>query len=136
MIFLLSLEKSYYKANSYYRKRKVKRAKMIMFLANILHSSDIDYRANIDKNVKFGHRGIGIVIHRDAVIGKNCHIMHNTTLAAKNGKAPIIEDNVFIGLGSTILGGVRVGSNSTIGAMSLVVHNVIENSVAKGIPAK
>lgn len=47
-----------------------------------------------------------------------------------------IGDNVFIGMGTTILKGVTVGSNVIIGANSLVNKNIPDNCVAAGNPAK
>lgn len=47
-----------------------------------------------------------------------------------------IGDNVFIGSGTRILGGVNVGSNCIIGAGSLVIRDIPDNSVAAGVPAK
>jgi carbonic anhydrase/acetyltransferase-like protein (isoleucine patch superfamily) len=48
----------------------------------------------------------------------------------------IIQDNVFIGLNSTILKGVTIGSNTVIGAGSIVTHSIPANSVAAGNPCK
>ncbi|MCI8725455.1 MAG: acyltransferase [Hungatella sp.] len=47
-----------------------------------------------------------------------------------------IQDNVFIGAGSTILYGVMIGSNVIVGAGSLVNKDIPPNSVAGGVPAK
>lgn len=47
-----------------------------------------------------------------------------------------IVDNVFIGADSKILSNVRIGPNAVIGAGSIVTHDIPENSVAVGIPAK
>ena len=47
-----------------------------------------------------------------------------------------IQDNVFVGAGSTILYGVRIGSNVIVGAGSLVNKDVPSNSVVAGVPAK
>ena len=47
-----------------------------------------------------------------------------------------IEKNVSIGSGSVILGGVRIGENSIIGAGSVVTRNVKKNSIYFGNPAK
>ena len=51
--------------------------------------------------------------------------------------APIvIEDNVWIGANSTVLGGVTIGANSIIGAGSVVTHDIPSNCVAVGNPCK
>ncbi len=47
-----------------------------------------------------------------------------------------IQDNVFVGAGTTILYNVRIGSNVIIGAGSLVNKDVPSNSVVAGIPAR
>jgi acetyltransferase-like isoleucine patch superfamily enzyme len=48
----------------------------------------------------------------------------------------IIQDNVFIGTGVTILKGVNVGRNSVIGAMSLVLDDIQSDMIYGGVPAK
>jgi acetyltransferase-like isoleucine patch superfamily enzyme len=48
----------------------------------------------------------------------------------------IIEDNVWIGEGAAIMPNVTIGSNSIIGANSVVTHSFPSNSVIGGIPAK
>lgn len=47
-----------------------------------------------------------------------------------------IEDNVFIGSGTQILSNVRIGKNVIIGAGSLINHDIPDNSVAAGVPAR
>ncbi len=47
-----------------------------------------------------------------------------------------IGDNVFIGAESVVLPGVTIGNNVIIGANSTVTHNIPDNSVALGSPAK
>lgn len=51
-------------------------------------------------------------------------------------KPIIIGNNVHIGIGSTIMPGVRVGDNVIIGCSSVVTHDVPNNSVVAGVPAK
>lgn len=48
----------------------------------------------------------------------------------------IIEDNVWVGAGAVIALNVRIGRNSVIGANAFVNHDIPENSVAAGIPAR
>ena len=47
-----------------------------------------------------------------------------------------IGDNVFIGAETVVMPGVTIGSNVIIGANSTVIHDVPENSVVAGVPAK
>jgi len=48
----------------------------------------------------------------------------------------VIEDNCFIGINSIIMPRVTIGTNSIVGAGSIVTKNVPPNSVVAGIPAK
>ena len=49
---------------------------------------------------------------------------------------PTLGDNVIIGAGSKVLGPIYIGTNSKIGANSVVLKDVPEGSTAVGIPAK
>jgi serine O-acetyltransferase len=49
---------------------------------------------------------------------------------------PTIGDHVVIGAGSTILGPVEIGTNSKIGANSVVLESHASNSTIVGIPAR
>ena len=77
---------------------------------------------------RFAHSGLGCVIHERTIIGKNCKILQNVTMGGR-GKhgTPVIGDNVLIGAGATILGGVKIGDNAKIGAQALVMEDVGEN---------
>ena len=48
----------------------------------------------------------------------------------------VIEDNVWIGMESLILGGVTIGTNSVVAARSVVTKDVPENCMVAGNPAK
>lgn len=69
-------------------------------------------------------------------IGDNFSCIHCTTLGKKDGKRPIIGNNVTIGCHACIIGGVRVGNNVTIGAGSVVVKDIPDNAVVVGNPAR
>lgn len=48
----------------------------------------------------------------------------------------VIGNNVWIGYGTQVLGGVVIGDNSIIGAGSIVTKNIPDNEVWAGVPAK
>lgn len=92
---------------------------------------DISFRVEIGKGFYIGHFG-GIVIHGDAIIGKNCNISQGITIGVSNHGnkkgIPIIGDNVFIGPGAVLIGAIKIGNNVTIGANCFVNYNVPNNT--------
>lgn len=74
----------------------------------------------------------GIVIHPDAVIGPNCMIFHQVTLAG----AVVMGGHVDVGAGAKILGPVTIGDHARIGANAVVTSDVPEGATVAGIPAR
>ena len=70
----------------------------------------------------------GIVLTHEAVIGKNCTIFHQVTIGGGKGGAPVIGDDVMIGPGAKILGGVHIGNRVNIGANAVVVKDVPDDT--------
>ena len=58
-----------------------------------------------------------VMISHNARIGKNCTINHRVTIGEGKGGAPIIGDNVMIGTGANIIGGITIGNNVKIGSV-------------------
>lgn len=69
------------------------------------------------------------------IIGDNFSCLQSTTVGGKNGKRPVIGNNVILGANVTILGGVRIGNNVFVGAGSVVVKDIPSNCVVAGNPA-
>jgi serine O-acetyltransferase len=78
-----------------------------------------------------------IIIHRNCRIGHYCRIFHECTIGViekeKGINVPILGNNVYVGCKSLILGNVKVGNNSKIGAASVVLKDVPENSTVVGL---
>lgn len=98
----------------------------------------IPYEADIGKGTVIGYQGLGVVIHKRAVIGRNCSIGQNVTIGggARIPGVPTIGDNVHIGAGAVVVGGIHIGDNARIGANSFVNSDIPANCVAVGAPAK
>jgi serine O-acetyltransferase len=78
----------------------------------------------------------GIIVSDKASIGKNCRIHAGVNIGAHRGQAPTIGDNVYLGPGAKIVGGVHVGDGAVIGANAVVVKDVPPGVTVGGVPAK
>lgn len=94
--------------------------------------------ASIGVGVILGYQGLGIVVHKNAVIGDNVHIDQGVTIGgnAKVVGVPVIEDEVYIGAGAKILGPIRIGTGARVGANAVVLCDVPAHATAIGIPAR
>jgi serine O-acetyltransferase len=103
-----------------------------------LHSSHVPPEAEIGEGTMLGYGGIGVVIHKDAKIGRHCLISHEVTVGGRSGipGAPVIGDYVRIGAGAKILGNFHIGDFAVIGANSVVVKDVPPAAVVAGVPAR
>ena len=82
------------------------------------------------------HTGM-LQVHPHAIIGDRCGVMHNVTIGTNMGpECPVIGDDVFIGVGSSVLGGVTIGNDARIAGNTLVISDVPAGAVAMGVPAK
>lgn len=95
--------------------------------------------ARIGKGLVIDH-GMGTVIGETAEIGDNVLLYHNVTLGGVDLKRmkrhPTLEDCVVVGAGAQILGPIRIGAHSRIGANAVVVKDVPPNSVVVGVPGR
>ena len=93
--------------------------------------------ADIGPGLRIWHFG-NVIVHADVVMGANCTLRQGVTIGTRyqDGPVPRIGDNVDFGAYAQVLGGVRIGSNCRIGAMSVVLIDVPEGATAVGIPAR
>lgn len=125
------------RSNQLYKAGHRKIAKLIYIYLRVVFSCDILYSANIGENTVFKHHGLGVVINPDSVIGDNCVIYQNVSVAGRSGMPPpIIGNNVLLGANSLILGNVKIGDNVQVGAGCVVVKDIPANSVVVGNPAR
>lgn len=111
--------------------------KIVLWFIRIVFSCEIPVNVKIGKRTILKHNGLGVVIHEHAIIGEDVVIMQNVTIGGRNGRgAPTIGNNVFIGVGACILGNVKVGNYSSIGANAVVIMDIPDHAVAVGVPAK
>lgn len=113
-------------------------AQMLRGLVRIIFSADVPPQMQIGKGTVFTHDALGCVFHPDVKIGKNCKILHGVTMGGRAGHKglPIIGDNVVIGTHAQLIGNVKIGNNSIVGAGAIVTHDVPDNVVVVGNPAR
>lgn len=105
-------------------------------LIRVIYSCELPPSVQIGRNTLFVHNGLGCVIHQDAIIGDNCKIYQNVSIAGRNNRGgPVIKDNVMIGCGACVLGGVIVEDDSMVGANAVVIHDVPIGCTVVGVPA-
>ncbi len=106
-------------------------------VARLLTGIEIHPAAKIGRRLFIDH-GMGVVIGETAIVGDDVTLYQGVTLGGtgkEHGKRhPTIEDSVVVGGGAKILGNITVGKNCRIGAGSVVLRNVPENSTVVGVP--
>jgi serine O-acetyltransferase len=105
--------------------------------ARFLTAIEIHPGAKIGRRLFIDH-GLGVVIGETAIVGNDVTLYQGVTLGGtgkEHGKRhPTIEDSVVVGSGAKILGNITVGRNCRIGAGSVVLRNVPEDSTVVGVP--
>jgi serine O-acetyltransferase len=115
-------------------------ARMITELAHSATGIDIHPGAEIGESFFIDH-GTGVVIGETTVIGNRVRLYQAVTLGAKrfeqaddgslvkgNTRHPIVEDDVVIYAGATILGRITIGRGSVIGGNIWLTHDVPPDS--------
>lgn len=94
-------------------------------------------QVTLGKDFHIIHAESCVSIHPDVVIGDRCGVMHNVTIGTNMTEgAPVIGDDVFIGVNSSVLGNIRIGDRVHIGANTAVSTNVPSDSTVLGSPAR
>lgn len=112
--------------------RRAKRKRMI----------ELPSKVQIGPGLYIGHP-YSIAVNADAIIGKNVNIHKGVTIGQQNRGskkgAPVIGDDVWIGINTTIVGNVHIGSDVMIGSNCFINydvpdHSIVVNSGCKVLP--
>ncbi len=102
-------------------------ARLVSQIARFVTGIEIHPGAILGESILIDH-GMGVVIGETAEVGNRVVIYQGVTLGGTGkdmGKRhPTIEDNVMVGAGAKVLGPIVVGSNTKIGANSVVLHDI------------
>ncbi len=113
--------------------------RLISNISRFFTGIEIHPAARIGRRFFIDH-GMGVVIGATTIIGDDVLLYQGVTLGGtgnEHGKRhPTLGDNIVVGSGAKVLGNITIGSNSRIGAGSVVIDDVPENSTVTGIPGR
>ena len=121
-----------------WRQRRNDLALLLQSLSSDQLSVSIHPTASIGTRVFLDH-ATGIIIGAFAVVGDEVTILQNVTIGRKQSepdRAPKIGGGVYLGAGSSIIGGISIGDFAKIGAGAVVEHDVPPGCTAIGVPAR
>ena len=126
-------------AHKLYRWKVPLAPRVISQTGRFLTGIEIHPGATIGRRFFIDH-GMGVVIGETAEIGDDVLLYQGVTLGGtgneKGKRHPTLGNHVVVGSGAKVLGNIRIGDNVKIGAGSVVVHPVPDNSTVVGIPGR
>ena len=118
-------------AHFLYQKNLFFMARLIADISRSTTGIEIHPGAKIGRRLVIDH-GVGVVIGETAEIGDDCIIFHGVTLGGlkfdRVKRHPTVGNHVLIGTGAKVLGPIKIGNNSKIGANAVVVKDVPEGA--------
>lgn len=128
-------------SHSFYLLRLTPIAKVFAFLNFFIFGLEVSVQCSIGPGLFLPHtHGTVIGAWR---IGKNATIFQGVTLGAKEldfsytfSSRPTLGDNVIIGAGAKVLGGINISDLVRVGANSVVLSNIPRGALAVGAPAR
>lgn len=112
-------------------------ARLLSQVSRFLTGTEIHPGARLGRRFFIDH-ALSVVIGETAIVGDDVTLYQGVTLGGtgkEHGKRhPTLLDNVVVGSGAKILGNITVGHNCRIGAGSVVLRNVPDNSTVVGVP--
>ena len=126
----------------WYRKYQSKRSilcKLMLYRMSRKYGLEISADAQIGKGLYLGHP-YNITVAEEVVLGKNVNLHKGCTIGRESrgsrSGVPTIGNNVFVGINSTIVGNIKVGSDVVIAPNAFVNFDVPDHSVVIGNPAQ
>lgn len=113
--------------------------RLISTFARFLTGIDIHPGATIGKRFFIDH-GMGVVIGETTEIADDVLLYQGVTLGGTSSKPekrhPTLGRGVVVGAGAKVLGNIRIGNYSKIGAGSVVVVEVPDHATVVGVPGR
>ena len=126
-------------AHFFHAKGFKKISRFISAIGGFLCAIDIHPGAQIGRRLFIDH-GVGVVIGETTIIEDDVTLYQQVTLGGveltPHKRHPTVKEGAVIGAGAKVLGNITIGKNAKIGANSVIVKDVPDNTTAVGIPAR
>jgi serine O-acetyltransferase len=125
-------------AHLLHRRNHALAARLVTRVARHLFGTYLAPETEIGAGTELGYGGIGVVIHKEARLGRDVLVSPGVVIGGRSGLpgAPDIGDRVKIGAGAKILGPIKIGEGAHVGANAVVIDDVAAGDVVVGIPAR
>jgi serine O-acetyltransferase len=111
--------------------------RLLDYLIFLLFNSVIHHMTEIGEGTRCGYRGMSVLIHRDATIGRRVMIGAHVVIGGRSGlDPPTIEDDVYIGANACVIGDVHIGAGAIVGAGTVVLNDVPAGATVIGNPGR
>ncbi len=125
----------WFRFGSWCHQKHIRVGSIIQKLIYVVYGLEMPIGSDYGGGLYIAHP-VGTVIAAKS-IGENCSIIANVTVGMRNEwDFPVIGDNVFIGAGARVLGGIHIGDDANIGANAVVIEDVCAGATVVGVPAK
>ncbi len=126
-------------AHFFWKKKFFFIARVISQVSRFFTGIEIHPGAKVGRRCFIDH-GMGVVIGETCEIGDNVTLFQGVTLGGtgkeKGKRHPTLEDHTLVATGAKVLGSITIGKCSKVGAGSVVLQDVPQNSTVVGIPGK
>jgi serine O-acetyltransferase len=103
-----------------------------------MYGAVVPLQVDLGEGTTLAYGGCGVVLHSECRVGRNVTISPQVVLGGRcgHGGVPHVEDDVHIGVGAKVLGPIRIGAGSRIGANAVVIEDVPPRCAVAGVPAR
>lgn len=104
------------------------------WICRVVYGIEVAHTVKLGRRFQIGHQS-AIVIHEFATFGDDCSVRQGVTLGISNmnhwrpGEGPVIGNNVNFGVGSVVMGTVRIGDNVQIGPNCVITTDIPSDRV-------